>query len=103
MFFGSEGVCYGFQDGGEFFKNPDIKRQLENKIPFKKFNSDPRGDTCNSGFNDYIFPYSDFIEVNSDKGILYCVQLKENIIAPPGKNGSNYCHNLRRKRGVIKE
>jgi hypothetical protein len=98
FFFGSKGICYGFQDGGNFFKNKEIKYQIENKINFNDFNKNPRGDCCNSGFNDHIFPCSDFIEVDSEKGILYCVQLKENIIAPEGKNGSEYCHELRKNK-----
>lgn len=99
LFFGSKGICYGVCDGGEFFKNPKIKKQLENKINFEEFNSNPReDDCCQEGFNAYIFPNSDFIEVDSKKGILYCVQLKENIIAPEGKNGSSYFYNLREQK-----
>lgn len=79
LFLGSKGVCYGFQDGGEFLKKPEIKNQLEKKIYFKKFEDSPREkNSCKkSGFSGGIFPYSDFIEVDSDKGILYCVQLIE--------------------------
>jgi len=101
FFFGSKGVCYGFQDKGGFLKNPEIKFQIENKINFKNFNKNPIGSTCNVGFNFHIFPCSDFIEVDSDKEILYCVQMKENIIAPEGEHGSQYCYNLRQKKGLL--
>ncbi len=98
LFLGTFGVCYGFLDEG-FFKKVEIKNQLENKIFFEEFNQTPRGDCNNEGYNYGIFPYSDFIEVDSEKGILYCVQLKENIIAPEGENGSSYFYNKRKKEG----
>ncbi len=97
-FFGLKGVCYGFQDGGEFFKSSEIKKQLENKILFEKFNLSSRGDNCHSGFNQHIFPDSDFIEVDSEKGILYCVQFKKNLIAPEGEHGSQYFYDLKEKK-----
>jgi hypothetical protein len=97
LFLGDKGVCYGFHDGGDFFKSQEIKYQIENKINFDDFNKNPRGSCCNIGFNEYIFPYSDFIEVDSERGILYCVQLKENIIAPEGENSWKYPFNLKRK------
>jgi len=102
-FFGSKGICYGFQDGGDFFKTPKIKKQLENKVYFKEFDSNSRGDNCRSGFNQHIFPCSDFIEVDSKKGVLYCVQLKKNIIAPEGEHGSAYFDKLRKEKGIINE
>ena len=104
-FFGSKGICYGFYDGGDFFKDPKIKYQIENKIEFEKFDNNSRGmgGNENSGFNNHIYPYSNFIEVDSDNGILYCVQMKENIIAPEGENGSIYFDRLRRERGIIKD
>ncbi len=86
---------------GEFFKDAQIKHQLENKVFFTKFDKNPRSKCVNVGYNHYIFPYSDLIEVDSDKGILYCVQLKENIIAPSGEIGSNYCYELRKKKGIL--
>lgn len=96
-FFGSKGVCYGFCDGGDYFKNPEIKKQLENKVFFEEFDSNLRGSNCRSGFNQHIFPCSDFIEVNTEKGVLYCVQLKKNLVAPEGENGNQYFYNLRNK------
>ena len=97
LFLGNLGICYGLCDGGDFFKNPEIKNQLENKIPFKVFDDSARGDTRNKGFNLNIFPYSDLIEVDAKKGVLYCVQLKENFIAPLGENGSSYFYHKRLK------
>jgi hypothetical protein len=95
LFLGSMGVCYGFHDGGDFFKKTEIKNQLENKINFKEFDKNPRGKTSRHGFSN-IYKFSDFIEVDSEKGILYCVQLEKNILAPEGKNGSEYFYELRK-------
>ncbi len=102
LFLGDLGVCYGFQDEGDFFKNPEIKNKLENKILIEDFNKNSR-EECNhnEGFNEYVFPYTELIEVDSEKGIFYGVQLRENIIAPEGtKNGSSYFYNLREKKGL---
>jgi len=98
LFLGSLGVCYGFFDGGDFFKDAKIKRDIENKVHFKVFDDLPRGDARKKGFLRGIFPHSDLIEVDEKKGILYCVQLKENIIAPPGENGSSYFYHKRLKK-----
>ncbi len=97
LFLGSVGVCYGFKDGGDFYQKPNIKNQLENKIGFTEFDSNPRGSTCKVGFN-LIYEDSDFIEVDSKKGILYIVQLKKNLIAPKGEHGSQYFYDLKKKR-----
>lgn len=97
FFFGSKGVCYGFNDGGNFFKKPEIKNQLENKISFEEFDKNPRGDCCNVGF-DLIYRDSDFIEVDSNKGILYLVQLRyKSLIAPEGERGSEYFYRLKKQ------
>jgi hypothetical protein len=103
-FFGNSGIGYGFQDGGEFFKNPEIKKQIENKVLFKKFDKNSRGkeNNCNCGFNDYIYSYSDFLEVDTEKGIFYVAQLKENMIAPEGKNGSDYCWRKRKEKDLVR-
>jgi len=101
FFFGKKGICYGFKE--EFFKNEYIKNKLENKIPFEEFDKNPRERCAHSGFNKHIFPCSDFIEVDSEKGVLYCVQFKESIIAPEGKHGSEYCYELRKNKRIISE
>ena len=90
FFFGNNGVCYGFQDGGLYFKYPEIQHQYENKIKITEFNQSNLEDACQLGVNHYIYPYSDIIEVDIDKGVLYCVQLKDNIVAPPGKDGNEF-------------
>ena len=88
LFLGEKGVCYSFNDGGEYFKSEVIKKQYEGKIPITEFNeATTQGQ---AGVNDCIFPYSDFIEVETDTGTLFCVQLKENIIAPEGEKGDSY-------------
>jgi hypothetical protein len=100
LFLGNKGVCYGFQDEGDFFKEEEIKIQLEEKMYFEEFNQNPRGSTANSGFSGHIYPCSDFIEVDSNQGVMYCIQLKENIIAPEGEHGSQYCYDKRKSRGL---
>ena len=89
LFLGSKGVCYGSLDFGDYFKDKGIKNQYENKIKITKFNWRTK-DNSRNGVNEYIYPSSDFIQVDSTKGILYLVQLKENIIAPKGEDGDEY-------------
>jgi hypothetical protein len=91
LFLGHKGVCYGFQDGGDYFKNNKIKYKYEHKIEITDFDKNTLRDNCQSGVNEFIYHFADMIEVDSEKGILYCVQLKGNIIAPKGKRGSIYC------------
>jgi hypothetical protein len=98
FYFGVGGVCYGFNDNGNYFKNDEIKSQYENKLRINKFDKNTLENNCQSGVNQYIYPYSDLIEVDSKKGILYCVQFKESIIAPEGKNGNQYCWDLKNNK-----
>jgi len=98
LFLGDLGICHGLKDEN-FFKKPEIKNQLENRILFKEFAKNPRdkGTSCHYGYNYHVFPNSDFIEIDSKKGILYCVQLRKNLIAPKGENGSEYFYRLKEK------
>ncbi len=73
MFFGDKGVCYGFCDGGDYFKDDKIKYQYENKIPLT--NLKPKTEYNRRIGTKNIFSKSDLIEVDSIKGILYCVLL----------------------------
>lgn len=86
LFLGLQGLCYGFQDGGNYFKRPEIKAQFESKTPITQF-SEPVFDKkrqqqagCHAGVNDCILAYSDIIEVDTAAGILYCVLRKESIV-----------------------
>lgn len=99
LFLGDLGICHGLKDES-FFKKPGIKNKLENKIGFEEFNKTPRDkkSSCHYGYNFHIFPSTDFIEVDSKEGILYCVQLKKNLIAPKGENGSSYFYNLKKQK-----
>jgi hypothetical protein len=96
FYFGAGGICYGFNDGGDYFKNENIKHQYEHKILIKDFDKNTLENNFQVGVNQHIYSYSDFIEVDSKKGILYCIQKKESIIAPEGENGNEYCWNLRK-------
>lgn len=96
IFLGEKGVCYAFNDGGEYFKSEEIKRQYEEKISITEFNeATTKGQ---AGVNDCIFPYSDFIQVDTETGTLYCVQLKEDIIAPEGEQGDSYFYHRDNER-----
>jgi len=90
LFLGDFGVCYGFKDKGNYFKNKKIKYQYENKIEITEFDQNTLKTCCQSGVNEYLYPNSDIIEVDSKKGVLYCVQFKKNIIAPEGEEGNSY-------------
>ena len=80
LFLGDDGVCYGFKDGGDYFKNEKIKNKYENKIEITEFDQNTLESNFQVGVNEYIFPNSDIIEIDEKKGILYCVQLKENLL-----------------------
>lgn len=76
LFLGNAGICYGFYDGGDYFKDKKIKHQWENKIEITEFDKNtPNNFKC--GVNSFIFPYTDFIYVDSTKGILYLVCLMD--------------------------
>jgi hypothetical protein len=79
MFLGKEGVCYGFNDGGDYFKQEAVKKQYESKTPLTNLREQTE-DNYRHGVNWFIFPESDLIEVDTTKGILYCVQLKDRLI-----------------------
>jgi hypothetical protein len=80
LFFGDKGVCYGFSDGGNYFKDKEIKYLWENKIEITEFDQNtPNNFRC--GVNRFIFPDSDIIEVDIEKGILYLAQFKKSIIS----------------------
>src|SRR3989339_176609 len=80
LFMGSKGICYGFQDSGDYFKSEHTKRIYENKIPIIKNQSIENGlQRFRVGVTNFLYPYSDLIEVDTKKGVLYCIQLKESI------------------------
>ncbi len=80
LFLGDLGVCYGVKDGGDYFQSEDTKRiwECKSEIP-----NTTKGKMELSGFgigvSHHIFPFSDMIEVDTDKGILYCVYLKSSF------------------------
>lgn len=78
LFLAPEGICHGFQDAGDYFKREDVKRKWESKKPITEF--DPMPGCCHAGADSSIYPYSDIIEVDTQNGVLYCVQFKERII-----------------------
>ncbi|GAI37326.1 unnamed protein product, partial [marine sediment metagenome] len=79
LFMGDKGVCYGFQDRGDFFKRKDIKEKFENKEHPEEFNKGLEGLSGGKYGIDVIFNSSDIIEVDIGEGILYCVQFKKSL------------------------
>jgi len=80
LIMGSKGVCHGFQDSGDYFKKEETKKIFESKTKIRKRTGFERGIDCfRIGVNQYIYKYSDLIEVDIEKGILYCVQLKSSL------------------------
>jgi len=74
LFLARKGICQGFRDGGEYFQDARIKKQFESKTPITEF--DQETENCfRIGVNDHIYPFSDIIEVDDNKGILYCARL----------------------------
>ncbi|MDD5192956.1 MAG: hypothetical protein PHF67_00040 [Candidatus Nanoarchaeia archaeon] len=71
VFFGSKGICNGFQDQGGYYKRPEIKRIFEAKNWRLLQDLQPR-----IGYGvQFICDLSDLVEVDTEKGILYCSQL----------------------------
>ena len=79
LFIARKGICHGFKDEGDYFKSPEIKRQYEHKITIRKFDKSAKSHH-GIGVNINIFPNSDLIEVDAEKGVLYCAQYLKNII-----------------------
>lgn len=82
LFLGTKGVCYGFRDKGNYFKDEKIKEKWENKIALTEFGKGLEGFGnygCKVGVNEIIYECSDIIEVDTEKGILYCVQFKKSL------------------------
>jgi len=90
LFLGDKGVCYGFNNGSNYFKDEKIKHQYENKIKITEFDRKTLKTNCQVGVNYFIYPNSDFIEVDAETGTLFCAQFKKNIIAPKGEDGEKY-------------
>jgi len=84
LFMGEKGVCYGFRDSGDFFKSEETKKIIENRVRMENFdNSSLASDfeCCNLGFNLNIYSNADYLEVDTEKGIFYCVQLKDGCLS----------------------
>jgi hypothetical protein len=80
LFLGDKGACYGFHDYGDYFKSKEIKEIYESKTPITTFNRNQKtSGNFGIGTNNFIYRYSDKIEVNDKLGILYVVQLKEKL------------------------
>ncbi len=80
LLMGNSGVCYGFRDEGGYFRRADVKEKFEKKTPLTERDMDPDAGGARAGVNTFIFGYTDAIEVDTDKGILYCVQTLERIV-----------------------
>ena len=78
VFVGADGVCLGFKDQGDYFKSEETKRLFESKII-----PEQKGERSHlSGAHAGVFltyKSADFIEVDTDQGVLYCIKLKKNM------------------------
>jgi hypothetical protein len=72
---GTNGVCQGFFDGGNFFKKPHVKRLLEERLPIPEEEMDRKRDSAHLGIVGYIYPNAEMIEVDSENNVLYCAHL----------------------------
>ena len=83
LFLGDKGILHGFRNFGDYFKSKEIKQKWESKTPVQS--------TRESNFSGYgvgnriIHDLSDFINVDIQKGILYCGQTHKTLKINPGK------------------
>jgi hypothetical protein len=83
LFLGDEGICQGFRDFGDYFKSEEIKKIWENKISRESTN---KSSFSGKGIgNEAMYELSDLIEVDIEKGILYCTQSHELLGIIPKK------------------
>ena len=83
LFLGDKGLSQGFKDFGNYFKCEKTKEIWENKIPVKSTkNSNFSGKGAGKKFMSIAF---DLIEVDTKKGILYCIQDFEKLKIVSGK------------------
>ena len=78
LFLGTEGLCHGFRDCGDYFKSEEIKRMFENRVTISSSGVETHISGCGIGV-DGIYEYADEIQVDTKKGILYCLQYKKNL------------------------
>ena len=81
LFLGDKGICQGFR--GDYFKSDEVKKLWESRTPIpstrdSNFSGQGQGDKI-------IYSLSDFIEVDSQNGILYCLQTHKRLEINPGK------------------
>jgi len=82
IFYGSEGICHGFRDEGNYFSMPETKRIFENRIPITEFGEEVE---AMSGFCigvDLMYKASDKIFVDIQQNTLFCLQYRNRIVLP---------------------
>ncbi len=83
LFLGDKGILHGFRNFGDYFKSEKTKKLWESKTPVQ---STRESNFSGHGAGDkIIYSLSDFIKVDSKKGILYCGQTHERLEINPGK------------------
>ena len=90
LFMGSQGLCQGFRDEGNFFKRRDVKEKFEGRVLMEERDLEgPRAFGAEShgiGVKMGVYDESDTIEVDTEYGVLYCVQHRDRILLSEGDN-----------------
>jgi hypothetical protein len=81
-FYGTNGVCHGFQDGGKYFTRESTKNIFENKTPIKIFGEEVEGLSGTHVGTLEIYESSDAIFVDTMQNVLFCVQYRDRLISP---------------------
>ena len=83
LFLGEKGFCFGAQDFGDYFKNKEVKRKWENREPISSSGVKKKVGlwTAEGGAGiGMIYGVTDLIEVDSQRGILYCATLHDRYL-----------------------
>jgi len=80
MFFNKEGFVFGCNDGGDYFKQEDIKEIWENKKELKKFHESDNKDIGYHIGYDYFKYFLDEIKIDINHGTLYGIVLIKNFL-----------------------
>lgn len=84
LYISPQGMATGFYDGGDFYKDPQIKDIFAKKLPIKSSPAEKRNighSGSKYGIAD-IQDGTDFLEIDTDQGVLYCGLKRERLFKP---------------------